>query len=91
MRRNVALDEIANSFKDCSMDADDFSSRQQKRRRTSTRITRATSNLSSQEHNYSISQDDDDKDGDFVMPSQESKWAHKGKNVTHNSSDQDKK
>ncbi|KAG0260099.1 E3 ubiquitin-protein ligase rad18 [Mortierella polycephala] len=68
------------------MDADDFSSRQLKRRRTSTRITRATSNLSSQEHSYGMPQDDDDKDEDFVMPSQESTSAHKGKNVTHYSS-----
>ncbi|CAO3573890.1 unnamed protein product [Mortierella alpina] len=113
MRRNVALDEIANSFKDCresllltvkdavqrkysnqkvparadSVEADDHYSRQQKRRRTSTRIVRASSNQSDSQDvkdDYGIPQleQDDDEDEDFVMHSQGSAAAvQKGKNV----------
>ncbi|KAF9965431.1 E3 ubiquitin-protein ligase rad18 [Mortierella alpina] len=118
MRRNVALDEIANSFKDCresllltvkdavqrkyskqkaatradSVEADDHYSRQQKRRRTSTRIVRASSNQGgSQDVNedYDIPQlkQDDDEDEDFVMHSQGSAAAvQKGKNVPRSTS-----
>ncbi|KAF9292366.1 E3 ubiquitin-protein ligase rad18 [Mortierella alpina] len=113
MRRNVALDEIANSFRDCresllltvkdavqrknsnqksasradSVEAEDQYSRQQKRRRTSTRIVRASSN---QGGNQDVNEDygipklkqDDDEDEDFVMHSQGSAAAaQKGKNV----------
>ncbi|KAF9957108.1 hypothetical protein BGZ72_002155 [Mortierella alpina] len=113
MRRNVALDEIANSFKDCresllvtvrdavqrknsnqktatradSVEADDHYSRQQKRRRTSTRIVRASSNQGGsqdvdEEYGIPKLKQDDDEDEDFVMHSQGSAAAaQKGKNV----------
>ncbi|KAK3824890.1 MAG: hypothetical protein J3Q66DRAFT_97266 [Benniella sp.] len=104
MRRNVALDEIANSFKDCrstllkavmdslkplnsgppeltrmeSMEVDDLNP-VQKKRRISSRVTRKTSSQSGNHEagaeDYSAN--DDDKDDDFVMHSQESS---KGKN-----------
>ncbi|KAG0232992.1 hypothetical protein B0O80DRAFT_267188 [Mortierella sp. GBAus27b] len=102
MRRNIALDEISNNFKDCrslllktvvdslapqssgsatstmqltraeSMDIQD-SSPGQKRRRTSSRVTRkslshsGTQEADTDEHWMH----DDDKDEDFVMQSQE--------------------
>ncbi|KAG0295965.1 E3 ubiquitin-protein ligase rad18 [Linnemannia gamsii] len=112
MRRNVALDEIANSFGDCrslllntlmeavrpkpivkpvpqfvkeeSMDID-YDSPQQKRRRTSTRITNRTVSSSQDHADIAMSQVslDDDKDGDFVLSYQDSSSSrHKGKNTT---------
>ncbi|KAF9988858.1 E3 ubiquitin-protein ligase rad18 [Mortierella antarctica] len=112
MRRNVALDEIANSFKDCresllltikdavqrrnsnqkttvradSVEADDHYSHQQKRRRTSTRIVRASSNQGcSQDFNddYGVPvKQDEDEDEDFSMHSQKAAAAaQKGKTV----------
>ncbi|KAF9548444.1 E3 ubiquitin-protein ligase rad18 [Mortierella hygrophila] len=113
MRRNVALDEIANNFGDCrslllntlmeavqpkpvvrpvpppqfvkeeSMDID-YDSPQQKRRRTSTRITNR--NVSSSQDHTDIAMGqvtlDDDKDDDFVLNHRDSSpLRHKGKNV----------
>ncbi|KAF9106935.1 E3 ubiquitin-protein ligase rad18 [Mortierella sp. GBA35] len=114
MRRNVALDEIANNFGDCrslllktlveavqpkpvkpaprmvreeSMDID-YDSPQQKRRRTSTRITNKAVSSSQDHTDMAMSQVsvDDDKDDDFVLNHQESSSSrHKGKNVPHTS------
>ncbi|KAF9929991.1 E3 ubiquitin-protein ligase rad18 [Linnemannia zychae] len=109
MRRNVALDEIANSFGDCrslllstlndavkpkqskayvprlitedSMDID-YDSPQQKRRRTSTRITNKPISSSQDHVDFSMSQASlhDDKDEDFVLNHQDSsQLRHKGK------------
>ncbi|KAG0373950.1 E3 ubiquitin-protein ligase rad18 [Mortierella sp. AD032] len=106
MRRNIALDEIANSFGDCrssllktlmeavrpkptqpaprltkeeSMDID-YDSPQQKRRRTSTRITNRNVSSTQDLTDTVMSQIwlDDDKDEDFV---ESSSSGHKGKNV----------
>ncbi|KAG0268968.1 E3 ubiquitin-protein ligase rad18 [Linnemannia exigua] len=106
MRRNIALDEIANSFGDCrssllktllevvrpksiqpaprlikaeSMDID-YDSPQQKRRRTSTRITNRNVTCTQEHTDIVMSQIslDDDKDEDFV---ESSSPGHKGKNV----------
>ncbi|KAF9153633.1 E3 ubiquitin-protein ligase rad18 [Linnemannia schmuckeri] len=114
IRRNVALDEIANNFGDCrslllstlmevvrpkpvakpvsaprfvkeeSMDID-YDSPQQKRRRTSTRITNRTVNSSQDHADIAMSQVslDDDKDEDFALSHHDSSPSrHKGKNVS---------
>ncbi|KAF9339042.1 E3 ubiquitin-protein ligase rad18 [Linnemannia elongata] len=117
MRRNVALDEIANNFGDCrslllntlmeavrpkpvvkpvpppqfvkeeSMDID-YDSPQQKRRRTSTRITNRNVSSSQDHADIAMSQVslDDDKDEDFVLNHRDSSpLRHKGKNVSRSS------
>ncbi|KAF8939764.1 E3 ubiquitin-protein ligase rad18 [Haplosporangium gracile] len=114
IRRNVALDEIANNFGDCrslllttlvevvrpkpvvkpvpaprfvkegSMDID-YDSPQQKRRRTSTRITNRTVHSSQDHADVAMSQVslDDDKDENFVLSHHDSSpLRHKGKNVS---------
>ncbi|KAF9910352.1 E3 ubiquitin-protein ligase rad18 [Linnemannia zychae] len=110
MRRNIALDEIANSFGDCrslllktlldavrpkpiqpaprlikeeSMDID-YDSPQQKRRRTSTRITNRNVSSSQDYNDAAMSQVslDEDRDEDFILHQQgPSSPRHKGKNV----------
>jgi hypothetical protein len=70
--------------KEESMDID-YDSPQQKRRRTSTRITNRTVSSSQDHADIAMSQVslDDDKDEDFVLSHQDSSpLRHKGKNVS---------
>ncbi|KAF9110234.1 E3 ubiquitin-protein ligase rad18 [Mortierella sp. AM989] len=76
MRRNVALDEIANSFKDCRTT----------NKASSEPSSQDVADTGMELPSISDDENDNENDDDFIMPSQESVQGHKGKNNSRSTS-----